>query len=289
MLYSCPSRLIVADRSPWRDRDEPLRDNRCGEARGILTTTEHEWRVGDAGVAARARREAIVQCGLVALLVALFLALGSVVGSGRTLAFDQRAHQWVRGPVPTEFEDDDPSFRTRFMHLGPDIGTATILFVPLAALALIGVRRRRAAAVMIASPVGAFILTLCLKGLFQRTRAEYACHHGPLCVVGYLFPSTHTVLTVVTYGLIGALIAARFVGARRTLVILSVILVIGFVAVSLVYLDTHYLTDVIGGLLIGGAWLLVSLSFLRRVKAEPERARDGFPSVNTHSPRMHHE
>jgi len=38
-----------------------------------------------------------------------------------------------------------------------------------------------------------------------------------------------------------------------------------FVGVSLVYLNTHYLTDVLGGLLIGGAWLIISLRILRRV------------------------
>jgi MYXO-CTERM domain-containing protein len=208
-----------------------------------------------------------VQLGSVALLVALFLALGVVVKSGRTLAFDQHAHRAVRGPVPAAFEEDDTSLRTRLMHLGPDIGTATILFVPLAALALIGLHRRRAAALMIASPVGAFALTLCLKGIFQRTRSGQACHDGPRCVIGYLFPSTHIILTIATYGLIGALIAAGFAGWRRAVVIVFVILIIAFVAVSLVYLDTHYLTDVLGGLLIGSAWLLVSLRLLRHIEA----------------------
>ncbi len=212
-------------------------------------------------------RGAIAQLGGVALLVILFLILGVIVKSGRTLAFDERAHRFVRGSIPTASEEDDTSLRTRVMHLGPDIGTVTILVVPLAALALIGLRRRRAAAVMIASPAGAFILTLCLKGVFQRTRSGQACHHGPLCVIGYLFPSTHTILTIVTYGLIGALIAARFAGWRRALVILSVILIVLFVAVSLVYLNTHYLTDVLGGLLIGSAWLIVSLRLLPRTEA----------------------
>ncbi len=217
-------------------------------------------------VARRARRRAIAQFGLVALLVVLFLTLGVVVKSGRTLAFDERAHRFVRGSIATTFEEDDTSLRTRVMHLGPDIGTATILVVPLAALALIGVRRRRTAAMMIASPVGAFILTLCLKGIFQRTRSGQACHHGALCVIGYLFPSTHTILTIVTYGLIGALIAARLAGWQRAIVILSVTLIIAFVAVSLVYLDTHYLTDVLGGLLIGSAWLIVSLRLTPRAE-----------------------
>ena len=213
-----------------------------------------------------ARRETIIAYGAVALLVLLFLALGVVVKSGRTLAFDERAHRFVRGPVPAANEEDDTPLRTRFMHLGPNVGTATVLVAPLAALALVGVRRRRAALLMIASPAGALLLNLCLKGIFQRTRAEHACQNGPLCVLGYLFPSTHTTLTIVTYGLIGALIATRVTGVRRALVVFFVILIVGFVAISLVYLDTHYLTDVIGGLLIGTAWLIVSLRILRLIE-----------------------
>lgn len=208
-----------------------------------------------------------MQFGLVALLVVLFFALGVVVKSGRTLAFDERAHRFVRGPVPTEFEADDTSLRTRFMHLGPDIGTATILFVPLTALALVRQRRRRAALLLLLSTGGSVVMTLCLKGIFQRTRPDQLCSHGPLCVINYLYPSNHTILSLVSYGLIGALIAGRLAGVRRALVILFAIIAVGFVVVSLVYLNTHYLTDVIGGFLIGSAWLIVSLHLLRHSEA----------------------
>ncbi len=249
--------------------DETLRDDGCGEAREILTTTKDKRRVSDDGTSElrRARWGITVQIGLVAALVVLFLTLGIVVKSGRTLAFDERAHRFVRGPAPTEFEEDDTSFRTRFMHLGVDIGTATALFVPLTALILVGLHRRRAAALLLLSTGGSVVLTLCLKGLFQRTRPDQACAHGPLCVISYLYPSNHTVLSLVSYGLIGALIAARLTRGRRALVILFVILTVAFVAVSLVYLNTHYLTDVIGGFLIGSAWLIVSLRLLRQIEA----------------------
>ena len=208
-----------------------------------------------------------MQVGFVALLVVLFFALGVVVKSGRTLAFDERAHRFVRGPAPTGFEEDDASLRTRLMHCGVDVGTATVLFVPLTALALIRLRRGGAALLLLLSTGGSVVMTLCLKGIFQRTRPDQLCSHGPFCVINYLYPSNHTILSLVSYGLIGALIASRLVGMRRALVILFVILIVGFVAVSLVYLNTHYLTDVIGGLLIGSAWLIVSLHLLRRTEA----------------------
>jgi undecaprenyl-diphosphatase len=214
------------------------------------------------------RRGTALQLGLIALLVTLFIALGIVVKSGRTLAFDKHIHRMVRGHVPTAFEDDDTSVRTRLMRLGVDVGTATALFVPLTALVLVGLHRRRAALVVILSTGGALVLTLCLKEIFHRTRPEQVCTRGPLCVIDYLYPSNHTVLSLVSYGLIGALIAARLSGWRRALVFLAVVIVVGFVGTSLVYLNTHYFTDVIGGLLIGGAWLIGSLLALRAAEAE---------------------
>lgn len=208
-----------------------------------------------------------MQFGFVALLIVLFFALGVVVKSGRTLAFDERAHRFVRGLAPTEFEEDDASLRTRLMHLGVDVGTATLLFVPLTALVLVRLRRRRAALLLLLSTGGSVVMTLCLKGIFQRTRPDQLCSHGPFCVINYLYPSNHTILSLVSYGLIGALIAARRRRGQRALVVLFVILIVGFVAISLIYLNTHYLTDVIGGLLIGSAWLIVSLRLLRHIEA----------------------
>jgi len=242
---------------------------RRGEARDILILIERERRVCDDEIATtrHARRGTIVQFGVVALLVVLFFALGVVIKSGWTLAFDERAHRFVRDLGSMAFEEDDTSLRTRFMHLGPDIGTATILFVPLTAFVLVRQCRRRAALLLLLSTGGSVVMALCLKGIFQRTRPDQLCSHGPFCVINYLYPSNHTILSLVSYGLIGALIAGRRAGMRRTLVNLFVIVIVGFVAVSLIYLNTHYLTDVIGGLLIGSAWFIVSLHLLRHMEA----------------------
>ena len=242
--------------------------NGCGEAWVILTTTERQPRVTENGTLGRQTKlGSVALLGAAALCVAACIALGAVVTTGRTLAFDERVHHLVRGQVPTAFEEDDRSPRTRLMHLGPDIGTATILVVPLAALALVGLRRRHAAALVVCSAAGAAILTLLLKGGFQRTRAGEGCCHRPWQVIGYLYPSTHTVMTIVIYGLIAALIGARLTGWRRTLVVIITLALVAFVAISLIYLNTHYLTDVIGGALLGCAWLIISLHALARIEA----------------------
>ena len=214
----------------------------------------------------RARRETMLPLVVTALCIVLFIALGAFVKTGKTLAFDERVHRAVRGPVPTAFEADDLSLRTRIMHLGPDIGTATVVVAPLTALALVGLHRRRAALCVAVSAVGALLLTVTLKGIFHRTRFGNGCCFSLRHLLGYLFPSTHTVITVVTYGLIAALVGAGLRGWRRAAVMFVFISLVAFVAVSLVYLNTHYLTDVIGGLLVGTAWLILSLQMLRMIE-----------------------
>ncbi len=223
-----------------------------------------------------------------ALLFVLVVALGVIVRSGRTLAFDTRVHHAVRGDVPARYEDeeDDTSFRTRFMHLGPDIGTATILVAPLTVLALRYLRHRRTAVLVGAATVGAALVTLFLKGVFQRTRGVSGCCRGYGHVFGYLFPSTHTVITIVTYGLLAYLIGTRLHGWRRVIPAAIVIIAVGFVGYSLVYLDTHYATDVLGGLFLGSAIAIIATLALRvtgrsmSVSDDATWAKDGvFPPV----------
>jgi membrane-associated phospholipid phosphatase len=79
----------------------------------------------------------------------------------------------------------------------------------------------------------------------------------------YSFPSGHTMNTLVFYGAL-ALIAWSIAGRRvGLLAIVAAALVTFGVGVSRIYLGYHYLTDVVGGVLAGIAWLLVAGAALR--------------------------
>lgn len=104
---------------------------------------------------------------------------------------------------------------------------------------------------------GGSLLNLLLKHFFHRQRPVL---ENPLVTLSsFGFPSGHTMGSTLLYGLI-ALITARFVRqtAGRIAIFMTAILMIAMVGLTRIYLGAHYLTDVLGAITIGIAWLTFS-------------------------------
>lgn len=92
---------------------------------------------------------------------------------------------------------------------------------------------------------------LLLKWALQRPR-PIAIYHG---VSGWAFPSGHTTMSVVVFGFLAILLVRRFSPQWRWLpfaVTLGYSLLIAF---SRIFLGAHWLSDVLGGLALGWAWV----------------------------------
>lgn len=116
---------------------------------------------------------------------------------------------------------------------------------------------------------GGVLLNVMLKDLFGRARPGWA---DPLmALAGPGFPSGHTMLATIIYGFMAIYLMPRIASwpARFLLAIMTISLVC-LVALSRMYLGAHYLSDVLGAMAAGMAWLalcLTTVETLRRYRA----------------------
>ena len=108
---------------------------------------------------------------------------------------------------------------------------------------------------LLASLAGAALLNPLVKHAIARPRPLF--HDPSLVFTTYSFPSGHAMGTTAVYTALAIIVARR---TRHTpFVIAGSAVMIILIALSRVYLGAHYLSDVVGGVLLGLAWVLVVL------------------------------
>lgn len=119
-------------------------------------------------------------------------------------------------------------------------------------------------AALVSSVLGGVLLNRLLKYAFHRPRPHF--DDPILTLTSYSFPSGHTMTATVLYGVLAAYLVSRTRDWRcRALVILSAGLLIGLVGFSRIYLGAHYLSDVLGAMAEGLAWLSLCLTAVHSV------------------------
>jgi membrane-associated phospholipid phosphatase len=128
-------------------------------------------------------------------------------------------------------------------------------------------------ALVVGAFVGAVALEVLYKSLLYHPGPPRSLSHrdGPSLtdqvsgVLGNSFPSGHMVRTVVAYGLL-AFVVRRLSSSRtaRSLAIPVAIGIIVLMVIDRLYLDVHWESDVIGGLLLGGIGLVAATVWLDR-------------------------
>ena len=83
------------------------------------------------------------------------------------------------------------------------------------------------------------------------------------------FPSGHTTLSVAIYGFLAFFIATQLPKEKRKIIYWLATLIAVSVGISRIYLEAHWLTDVIGGILLGLSVIAFSVISYRRY--QPER------------------
>jgi len=112
---------------------------------------------------------------------------------------------------------------------------------------------------------GGMLLNALLKHVFVRQRPHF--DDPLLTLTTYSFPSGHTLMAVVFYGALCALVVSRSANRRWRILTIALagfmILIVGF---SRVYLGAHYLSDVLAAIAEGLAWLAFCLLAVAELK-----------------------
>jgi len=119
--------------------------------------------------------------------------------------------------------------------------------------------------------LGALATTTIGKLLIERHRPEITLD---VSAAGWSFPSGHATVAMAVYGFIAYAIARTLPGVpERFEVTYWTAAMIGLIGFSRIFLGVHYLTDVIGGFLVGAFWLLIgcSIAELNRPSVNPSR------------------
>ena len=197
------------------------------------------------------------------------LVIGLLVFAATTLILGEIAEDIINGE-PITVADAHLSMWLH-THSSPHL-TAVFLFITafgftvlvicvtlIAGLYLLWRRQTYWLAAVWLSVFGGILLNKFLKYIFHRPRPHF--DDPILALTSYSFPSGHTMAATVLYGVLAALLVAKIKRRSfRVLVILGAMLLIGLVGFSRMYLGAHYLSDVLGAIAEGLAWLSLSLT-----------------------------
>jgi membrane-associated phospholipid phosphatase len=189
----------------------------------------------------------------------LQLALGALLG----------ASLWAFGHIVEDYLTGDPLVRwdvefSRWLHehSSPTLvsvfnvftftGSVPVLALLTVAVALYLLRRGRLneAALVCVGALGIEIVNPILKLIFHRPRPELAYVH----LDTYSFPSGHAAGSAAVYGLVFYLLARQARPPWQVLAAVGYVLLVAGIGFSRLYLEVHYLSDVLAGLSLGAAW-----------------------------------
>ncbi len=139
-------------------------------------------------------------------------------------------------------------------------GTLGMTVVAVIAIGWLSWRRQWSDALLVAvAGIGASILVPVTKGVVGRLRPPTFDHL--VVQTNPAFPSGHSLGSLTVIGVVTAVAITRLPARRtRVTVTCTAIAFVLAVGISRLYLGVHWVTDVLGGWLLGGAWLTLCLT-----------------------------
>lgn len=207
--------------------------------------------------------------GLIVILLAgwCFTELADEIAEGDLARLDEGAVAFVQSYA-------NPAV-TQVAQIISFFGSVAFLAGASVVAALVFVRNRWFDAILglALTMLGGGALNMLLKQLFQRERPVF---ETPLVnLTSFAFPSGHTMGATLFYMFIAAVVAyamkSRWV---RVLAFSSALILIVMIGMTRIYLGAHFVTDVVGAIVAGTAWLAfcwTAVETLRKWRKRHER------------------
>ncbi len=193
-------------------------------------------------------RALLVFAGLLVLSAwGFFGILADIVTGDPLVLIDSSIYHMLQG-LRTPFGDN---IMVALTELGDVAVTLTVVLSVL--LWLSWKRAWRAAAYWLAAAGFATTLILAIKAGLGRAR-PFSLYEGSSM---FSFPSGHATMSMVTYGFLAVLISRELSSRGRLIAFTAIILLVVLIAFSRLYLGVHWLSDVLGGVTFGMAWVAV--------------------------------
>lgn len=185
----------------------------------------------------------------------LFLLLSILVVTNKTTYIDTQVHSYI-----LNIRNDNLSNILMFLT---NFAGATILLA-LSVILLIVMKNKKTALYIFINLACAFLTNEVAKTIFDRSR--------PIGInlvdeTGLSYPSGHSMVGLAFYGFIAYLLYENSKNKKHQIAIITfftiTILIIGF---TRIYLGVHYLTDVIGGFLLGTIYLITYINIIKKEK-----------------------
>jgi len=194
---------------------------------------------------------------LTVALVGVGWVLAKVVNDDGIGRADSAVSRWLAGERTPGLND-----ATRYTSEVGGTLTVAALAVVAVAFAALAWRRWREPMLVAVAVAGEVAIFLVVTMLVDRERPPV--RHLDEAPPTSSFPSGHTAATIALWGSLAVLANER----ARSAVVRNLFLVLAFVvpllvASSRMYRGMHYLSDVLGGMLLGGLWLLATVRGIR--------------------------
>lgn len=193
------------------------------------------------------------------------LLLGQVEGEGSLVRVDTSAarhlHEWVRNSPAT----------VRFLEVITFLGSPLWFYLVVIPAALFVWRRHhvRLAVFLAVTVLGGGALNSVVKAVVDRPRPLLV---DPVAVAdGHSFPSGHAMSSTVVYGALLLVFLPVVARRARPVVVAAAVVLVAAIGFTRLALGVHYITDVLGGFVLGLAWLAASTAAFSTWRVERGR------------------